>query len=186
MEPQIKALWPRFNTYEIAQRLKLHESIVYNVLAGMSYGSAVLKLKAAQPTIKRIKFGTLALAIVAGASSGKTQEAFPTRQWTQEQREQIYRFYEPISGLTRSSHWHDYDCCQTYRCFPARPGSVRWTPDGIAITHPDGDVHLYAEDDPIWKQKKAEGVNDPRAHICFEVENGEWITLCGYKAGIHG
>lgn len=130
---------------------------------------------------------TLALAIVAGASSAQAQEDIPRYQsWTPEQRAQIERYYERISLLSRSSHWHDWDCCQSYRCFPARPGVVKWTPDGIAITHPDGDVMLYSELDPMWKPKSGEGLNDPRYHVCFEVVQGEWTVLCAYGAGVHG
>lgn len=128
-----------------------------------------------------------AIALCAPAWPAMAQEAYPRGQsWTEQERAQIHRYYEPISVLSRSSHWHDWDCCQTYRCFPARPGVVKWTPDGIAITMPDGNVQLYDSEDPMWKLKKGEGVNDPRYHICFEVEGGEWIALCGYKGGIHG
>lgn len=108
------------------------------------------------------------------------------QSWTPEERAQLQRYYEPIGMQSRSTHWHDWDCCQSYRCFPARPGVVKWTPDGIAVTHPDGDVHLYSENDEMWKPKKGEGLSDPRDHICFERENDEWIILCGYRAGVQG
>jgi hypothetical protein len=106
--------------------------------------------------------------------------------WTPAQRRQIYRYYEPVTGLTNSSHWHDWDCCQSNRCFPARSGSVKWTPNGIAIVHPDGDVGLYSEHDERWKEKKGAGLKDPRAHICWEIEGGKWVLICGYRGGVQG
>lgn len=107
------------------------------------------------------------------------------RGWTEEERVAIERYYEPISPLTRSSHWHDYDCCQSNRCFPARPGSVRWTPDGYAISLPDGSVVLHGEHEPIWKARQGAGVNDPRAHVCLEREaDGSWFVVCAYKPGV--
>lgn len=116
----------------------------------------------------------------------RIQDSPRAASWTQEERQQIMRFYEPI-GLNNSSHWHDWDCCQTYRCFPARPGSVKWTPNGIAITHPDGDVLLYSEHDPMWKPKTGAGLFDPRDHICWEKNaDGEWFPLCGYRAEVMG
>lgn len=136
----------------------------------------------------RIAAGVLAVAAIALSTSPLwAQEAFNKGlSWTEEERAQIERYYERVSPLSRASHWHDWDCCQSYRCFPARPGVVKWTPDGIAITHPDGDVFLYAEDDPIWKPKRAEGLLDPRYHICFEKERDQWVVLCGYGAEVQG
>lgn len=110
----------------------------------------------------------------------------PTRMsWTEEEITQILTYYDKISVLSRSSHWHDYDCCQTYRCFPAKPGSVKRTLSGNwAITYPDGQVVEHHDDETIWKPKRAEGLNDPRAHVCFEKVNGRWTVLCAYRAEI--
>jgi hypothetical protein len=126
--------------------------------------------------------------LLATATPALAQEEHINRQsWTSEERQQIWRFYEPITGLTNSSHWHDWDCCQSYRCFPARPGSVRWTPQGIAITHPDGDVLLYSEYDPMWKPKTGKGLEDPRYHIYWEKDAaGEWFPVCGYRGEVMG
>ena len=107
------------------------------------------------------------------------------RSWTTEERAQIFRFYQPIADLTNSSHWHDWDCCQSNRCFPARPGSVKWTPDGIAITHPDGNMFLYSEHDPMWKPKQYAGLKDPRYHVCWERDaEGGWFPVCAYHGQV--
>ena len=131
---------------------------------------------------------TAAAALILSTSVLWAQEEHISRNtsWSQDERAQIERFYERISPLSRSSHWHDWDCCQSYRCFPARPGVIKWTPDGIAITRPDGDVLLYAEDDPIWKPKTGKGLEDPRYHVCWEKVRGEWTVLCAYGAEVQG
>jgi len=128
-----------------------------------------------------------ALALMVTPALGAAHEniRFP-QSWTPEQRAAIERFYERVSPLSRSTHWHDWDCCQSNRCFPARPGSVRWTPDGVAVTMPDGDVMLVAEDDPLWKPKTGKGLEDPRYHVCFEMAGDEWTIICAYAAEVHG
>lgn len=136
-----------------------------------------------------MKAETIALLAAMFTTNVQMVEVDPrySTTWTEEERQQIYRYYLPIKGLTNSSHWHDWDCCQSYRCFPARPGSVKWTPNGIAITHPDGDVLLYSEHDQMWKPKSGAGLLDPRYHICWEKdEQGEWTPLCGYGAEVMG
>jgi hypothetical protein len=125
------------------------------------------------------------LVLMSGLAHAQEGRDF-ARGWTEKERRQIYQYYLPIKDLTNSSHWHHWDCCQSNRCFPARPGSVRWTPDGIAITHPDGGVLLYSESDPIWKPKQGAGLNDPRYHVCFERQGADWIVVCAYSAQVMG
>ena len=126
-------------------------------------------------------------ALLILSSSATAQDAIDfTRGWDEEERRQIHTYYERIGPMSRSEHWHHWDCCQSNRCFPARPGAVRWTPDGVAITHPDGGVLLYAEDDPIWKPKQGAGLTDPRYHVCFEKQGDEWIVVCAYSAQVMG
>ena len=132
-----------------------------------------------------MKSALLAATLAAMFTSPAAPQDAPKREirsWTTEERAQLFRFYTPIASLTNSSHWHHWDCCQSNRCFPARPGSVVWTVTGIAITHPDGNAFLYSEHDEIWKPKQYAGLDDPRYHVCWEKDaDGEWFPICAYR-----
>ena len=125
-------------------------------------------------------FILFAYFLAQAAHKAKGQESIAFEHWTAQDIAQIHRYYYPISPTNNSEHWHDWDCCGSQRCFPARANTVKWTPDGIRVTLPDGSVEVAGEADGRWKARTG-GLNDFRDHICLESTSGVWRVRCGYR-----
>lgn len=103
--------------------------------------------------------------------------------WDAEERAQINEYYFPVSPDYHSTHWHDATCCESHRCFTARPGSVEFTPNGnhVEVRMPDGRIERVARDSKIWKERKDAGLLDSRFDMCFEKDSkNRWQLRCGY------
>ena len=80
----------------------------------------------------------------------------------------ITQFYYPHTH-SRGAWYNQYgkNCC-TNDCFPARPGTIKWTPEGWRVIMPDGIQALVPLDyKQLFIKPNPDGVKEDRAIACF-------------------
>jgi hypothetical protein len=116
-----------------------------------------------------------------------TPEAFWGEKWPD-----IMRLYYPHDHSHGMWFNRKTNCCGGKDCFPARPGTVKWTPDGYRVLMPDGGFALVPEEKAPYNP---EDVTENRALVCLvfygtayradTVAHGITYSKTGYRIRPH-
>ena len=111
--------------------------------------------------------GMVMFALYTKAQTGYVDGA--KARWGAENWDRIMQFYFPHDH-SHGMWFNQYgkNCCSGTDCFPARPGTVKWTLDGYRVVLPDGGYALLSEDgnDPKIKPNP-DDTTELRPTVCL-------------------
>lgn len=89
----------------------------------------------------------------------------PEKHWGEEDWADILQFYYPHDHQ-HGTWFNNYgkNCCGGKDCFPARAGTVKWTPDGYRVVLPDGGYAIVPEEKI---KENPDDTTEMRATICL-------------------
>lgn len=102
--------------------------------------------------------GMVIFALYSNAQEGE-------KRWGAEDWSLIMQFYFPHDH--KHGLWfnrYGKNCCSGTDCFPARSGTVKWTPEGYRVVMPDGGYALMPEEKI---KPNPDDVTDLRPTICM-------------------
>ena len=126
----------------------------------------------------------LVILLIGAAKAGEflDRDPFGPTEWLGDaELQMVYMLYYPVGPSSNSSHHHNYVMCRSHFCFPARPGSTKWTPDGIRVVLPDGSHEIVPENSHLWLKREGTLLQDWRDHICFNYFKGRWSFRGGFR-----
>ena len=107
----------------------------------------------------------IGMVMFALASKTKTDKPMPAEGFWGSRWPDIQQFYYPHDH--RHGEWfnnYGNNCCGGQDCFPARKGTVKWTPEGYRILMPDGGYAMAPEENA---PANPEEVTEDRATVCL-------------------